>query len=369
MVFDHNLTLIDITSKWYVDEPFILANQAQQVFYLNDLARGKNWMVAQKVNHRNIYDILEHDEDIASMNDIFQEDESSELPPLLPREELPNTSMIVRKDVEPETLQYEAVVAIRTGNASMDDLEEEEEDDDDDDDDDDEGVIFLIMNLCLIMRLTMILMIQILVAMMMILLHDFLNSFRHNDKTRGATQTRWASPEDGRRTALGFTVGQLPIEVTHLAPQETTKKRVMARAKRKVNSKNGSNSTIRYHVERGLSLDSSSGQLETWRLTHYDAEKGWETPDLAAKYEEMMKLRNEHSVEAMSDKSIIEKVLGRNSVRLNGWGRDPVIASNTPGITQNSKRPTYDELVDTVIKVNGRCAIMEQAFQMGSFDQ
>ncbi|KAK1427858.1 hypothetical protein QVD17_16556 [Tagetes erecta] len=108
----------------------------------------------------------------------------------------------------------------------------------------------------------------------------------------------------------------------------------MARAKRKVNSKNGSKSTIRYHVERGLSLDSSSGQLETWRLTHYDAEKGWETPDLAAKYEEMMKLRNEHSVEAMSDKSIIEK---------------------------NSKRPTYDELVDTVIKVNGRCAIMEQA--------
>ncbi|KAK1413066.1 hypothetical protein QVD17_34796 [Tagetes erecta] len=142
---------------------------------------------------------------------------------------------------------------------------------------------------------------------------------------------------------------------------ETAKKRVMARAKRKVNSKNGSKSTIRYHVERGLSLDSSSGQLETWRLTHYDAEKGWETPDLAAKYEEMMKLRNEHSVEAMSDKSIIEKVLGRNSVRLNGWGRDPVIASNTPGITQNSKRPTYDELVDTVIKVNGRCAIMEQA--------
>ncbi|KAK1415276.1 hypothetical protein QVD17_31054 [Tagetes erecta] len=75
----------------------------------------------------------------------------------------------------------------------------------------------------------------------------------------------------------------------------------------------------------------------------------------------MMKLRNEHSVEAMSDKSIIEKVLGRNSVRLNGWGRDPVIASNTPGMTQNSKRPTYDELVDTIIKVNGRCEIMEQA--------
>ncbi|KAK1429855.1 hypothetical protein QVD17_12128 [Tagetes erecta] len=135
----------------------------------------------------------------------------------------------------------------------------------------------------------------------------------------------------------------------------------MARAKRKVNSKNGSKSTLRYHVERGLSLDSLSGQLETWRLTHYDSEKGWETPDLAAKYEEMMKLRNEHSVESMSDKSIIEKVLGRNSVRLHGWGRDPVIASNIVGMNQNSKRPTYDELVDTIKKLNGRCAYMEQA--------
>ncbi|XP_076884482.1 uncharacterized protein LOC143533665 [Bidens hawaiensis] len=42
MVVDQKLTSIDITSNWYVDEPFILANQAQQVFYLNDCARDKN---------------------------------------------------------------------------------------------------------------------------------------------------------------------------------------------------------------------------------------------------------------------------------------------------------------------------------------
>ncbi|XP_022019939.1 uncharacterized protein LOC110920001 [Helianthus annuus] len=109
--------------KWYVDEPFIFANQAQQVFYLNDYARGKNWMVVQKVHHRNIYDILEHDEDEVLMNDIFQEEESSELPPFQPTEELPETSLAVRNDVEPETLPYTEVLAMRNVNAPMDDLE------------------------------------------------------------------------------------------------------------------------------------------------------------------------------------------------------------------------------------------------------
>nr|KAJ0195833.1 hypothetical protein LSAT_V11C700377160 [Lactuca sativa] len=133
MVVDHNLTSIDITSKWYVEEPFILASQAQQVFYLNNLARGKNWMVVQRVNHRNIYDILEHIEDEVLINDIFQEEESNELPPFQPSEELPNTSLIVRNDVEPETLPLEAVLAVRNRNVVADNL----------DDVDDDGRIFL----------------------------------------------------------------------------------------------------------------------------------------------------------------------------------------------------------------------------------
>ncbi|KAM0065001.1 hypothetical protein Hdeb2414_s0003g00109631 [Helianthus debilis subsp. tardiflorus] len=123
MVVNHKLTSIDITSKWYVEEPFIFANQAQQVFYLNDYARGKNWMVVQKVHHRNIYDIPEHDEDEVLMNDIFQEEESSELPTFQPTEELPETSLAVRNDVEPETLPYEEVLAMHNVNAPVDDLE------------------------------------------------------------------------------------------------------------------------------------------------------------------------------------------------------------------------------------------------------
>ncbi|CAH1447044.1 unnamed protein product [Lactuca virosa] len=65
---------------------------------------------------------------------------------------------------------------------------------------------------------------------------------------------------------------------------ETAEKRVMARGKRKMNSRNGSKSTICYHIERGLDLDSSMGQIETWRLTHWDEKKGWRSTDAAAKY-------------------------------------------------------------------------------------
>ncbi|CAH1434533.1 unnamed protein product [Lactuca virosa] len=70
-------------------------------------------------------------------------------------------------------------------------------------------------------------------------------------------------------------------------------------------------------------------------LTQWDEEKGWRSTDATRKYEEMMKLRNEHTMDTMSDKSILEKVLRRSSIYLSGWGCDPVV---------NEKR----------------CAIMEQ---------
>jgi hypothetical protein len=75
----------------------------------------------------------------------------------------------------------------------------------------------------------------------------------------------------------------------------------------------------------------------------------------------MMKLRNQHSVQSMSDKSILEKVLGRSSIRLHGWGRDPVNANNTTGTTQKSKRPTYDEVVDELETLKGNYEIIKQA--------
>nr|KAJ0197338.1 hypothetical protein LSAT_V11C700377150 [Lactuca sativa] len=87
------------------------------------------------------------------------------------------------------------------------------------------------------------------------------------------------------------------------------KKKVVARGKRKMETRNGSKSTIRYHVELGHDVESSSSHIETWRLTHWDEEKGWISTNMAAKYEEMKKMRNKHSLESMSDKLILEKHL------------------------------------------------------------
>nr|KAJ0189411.1 hypothetical protein LSAT_V11C800390330 [Lactuca sativa] len=42
-------------------------------------------------------------------------------------------------------------------------------------------------------------------------------------------------------------------------------------------------------------------------LTRWDEEKGWRSTDATKKYEEMMKLRNKHTMDTMSDKLILEK--------------------------------------------------------------
>nr|KAJ0224102.1 hypothetical protein LSAT_V11C200069020 [Lactuca sativa] len=75
---------------------------------------------------------------------------------------------------------------------------------------------------------------------------------------------------------------------------------------------------------------------------------------------EMKKKRNEHSLESMSDKLILEKVLGRSSVRLLGWGRDPVVAGNIAGSIEKSKCPSYDELVDELETMKGEHDAMKQ---------
>ncbi|KAG6527766.1 hypothetical protein ZIOFF_009895 [Zingiber officinale] len=62
MVEEFGLLCIDTSKTWYTDDPFILVNQANQVYYLNDIKRGGHWKVVQKVQHREIYEVTEIDE-------------------------------------------------------------------------------------------------------------------------------------------------------------------------------------------------------------------------------------------------------------------------------------------------------------------
>ena len=44
-------------NKWYEKDPYVLASQAQQVFYVNDPKLGSSWKVVQKLLHRHIFDV------------------------------------------------------------------------------------------------------------------------------------------------------------------------------------------------------------------------------------------------------------------------------------------------------------------------
>ncbi|BBG96738.1 hypothetical protein Prudu_005627 [Prunus dulcis] len=58
---DHGLLSVNINRTWYDDNPYILANMATQIVYLDDPKAGSNWKVVQKMDHRNVYAIPELD--------------------------------------------------------------------------------------------------------------------------------------------------------------------------------------------------------------------------------------------------------------------------------------------------------------------
>ncbi|XP_042946082.1 uncharacterized protein LOC122279468 [Carya illinoinensis] len=80
-VGDH-LTSVNMSRTFYKDEPFVLACQALQVFYLKNSSLTGNWYVVQKVTNRNVYDIPQapdSDDDASEASDVdaYQEDNSS----------------------------------------------------------------------------------------------------------------------------------------------------------------------------------------------------------------------------------------------------------------------------------------------------
>ncbi|XP_062079371.1 uncharacterized protein LOC133783749 [Humulus lupulus] len=69
----------------------------------------------------------------------------------------------------------------------------------------------------------------------------------------------------------------------------------------------------------------------------------------------MMELRGQHPPEELSDKEIMERVLGRNSVYLRGWGRSPSVTTSTShreNIVGN--QPTYEELLERLNDTTSR---------------
>ncbi|BBH05688.1 hypothetical protein Prudu_017151 [Prunus dulcis] len=54
---DHGLLSVNINITWYDDDPYILANMAKQIVYLDDPTAGIGWKVVQQMDQRNVYAI------------------------------------------------------------------------------------------------------------------------------------------------------------------------------------------------------------------------------------------------------------------------------------------------------------------------
>jgi len=72
---DGHFKSINIESFWYKSDSFILATQSKKIFYLPDIALGKDWRIVQKFEHRAMYNVSEKDDHCAF---VHQDDSCSD---------------------------------------------------------------------------------------------------------------------------------------------------------------------------------------------------------------------------------------------------------------------------------------------------
>ena len=74
---EKHCTSIDVSSRWYQNDHFILPSQAKQVFYLRDTKLGGHWQVVQCVQLRGVFDVPEvgdgESNNDTEANDTFQQ--------------------------------------------------------------------------------------------------------------------------------------------------------------------------------------------------------------------------------------------------------------------------------------------------------
>lgn len=66
---DYHLISVDTNTRWYENDPYILATQAKQVFYVNDPKLGGGWKVTKSIQYRNVWDIPKKQESEGDSDD------------------------------------------------------------------------------------------------------------------------------------------------------------------------------------------------------------------------------------------------------------------------------------------------------------
>ena len=113
---EKHCTNIDVSSRWYQNDPFILPSQAKQVFYLRDNKLGGHWQVVQCVQLRGVFDVPEisdgESNDDTEANDAFQQETIVGVVPI----EVANNDQYCRDDVEAEVIPTDETMAKHGGN-------------------------------------------------------------------------------------------------------------------------------------------------------------------------------------------------------------------------------------------------------------
>lgn len=120
-----------MSRKWYKDDPFVLAVQAEQVFYLKDTKLKGNWQVVLRAPPRNWYDIPKVEED----EQVEEEDEDSGTSYRVDgtvQDDDHDVDLLLRDDMGPEYVDANEINVEEDKN-SINDNENDSGDDRDDD--------------------------------------------------------------------------------------------------------------------------------------------------------------------------------------------------------------------------------------------
>ncbi|KAL3839280.1 hypothetical protein ACJIZ3_023871 [Penstemon smallii] len=126
---DGDFTSINVTKLWYQSDPYVLANQVTQVFYVSDTKQCANWKVVQRSQHRHLFDpsllqsVLGEEGDA---NDAYQQDDCA---CILVEENDSEMGSIVRNDEAPLEVEIaENIIHPLTNNENEGEEYDEEDD-------------------------------------------------------------------------------------------------------------------------------------------------------------------------------------------------------------------------------------------------
>ncbi|CAN1159469.1 hypothetical protein LINPERHAP2_LOCUS22730 [Linum perenne] len=121
---DGALTSIRVDRLWYGNDSYVLATQANQVFYIDDPKLGINWRVVHQFNHRHIFIgefESQNDDDTEYNDDAYQDEELSNEASRVVEIGVEMQQSLRRDDVVPDVIAR----VIRTSQDEEDDINSE----------------------------------------------------------------------------------------------------------------------------------------------------------------------------------------------------------------------------------------------------